>query len=188
MPVNSSLNLSLLRLTTVTFQKYFWMTSGALHVSLELRLKEIFRETLYWKSGGLQTFKSKPLLVSSVLILDFRPKVYLIIPEVSITVVYVFAGLYVFDGQEHFWFLVRWGVPLILIPFLSSWLSRNLMPHSFHPDVHTWKVTTTLLKHQRVTFPVLILIPDSFQGQASPLSSIPVIWQSVWSSCCVSWH
>lgn len=46
MPVNSSLNLSLLHLTTVTFQKYFWMTSGALHVSLELRLNEIFRETL----------------------------------------------------------------------------------------------------------------------------------------------
>lgn len=58
-----------------------------------IRLKEIFRDTLYRRSGGLQTFKSKSLLVFSILILDFRPKAYLITPEVSITVVYVFAGL-----------------------------------------------------------------------------------------------
>lgn len=93
MPINLSLNLSLLHLTTVTFQKYFWMAVllGLYIYLLEFQLREIFGDTLYQNSGGLQALKTKSLLISSILILDF--KVYVIFPEGSITAVYILAGL-----------------------------------------------------------------------------------------------
>jgi hypothetical protein len=55
MSLNSSLNLSLLNLTTVTFQKYFWISILlGLYIDLvQLQLREIFRDTLYLCSGGL---------------------------------------------------------------------------------------------------------------------------------------
>lgn len=50
---------------------------------------------------------------------------------------YVFAGLVNLMVKNTSGSWSGEGVPVILIPFLSSWLSRKPVPHSFHPDVHT---------------------------------------------------
>lgn len=108
MPVNSSLNLPLLHLTTVTFQKYFWMAIlVGLSVYLpELRLKEIFRDSTPKFRWIIELEEQAPPHLQHF---DIRLQTQSLgnCPRRFYYSSVCTLRLGTFGGQEHSWFLVR---------------------------------------------------------------------------------